>query len=470
MFGFIPSADGGAVTKQLCMYLREHIENGSLVPGLRLPPTRQAAQELRIARNLVIEAYEQLTAEGYLTTRTGAGTYIAEGIRSRPSTSRSASQPARSLSVQTDSRLERVIDFDAGTPDLRQFPRRLWSKYVKEIMNREPDSMLAYSDVRGTRDLREAIARYVYRMKGICCDHDQVVITSGTSEGFLLLAAAFADRCQSVYIEEPTIDFVADIFKKCNYRIHAVEVDQHGMVIGRMPASGPAGLIVLTPSHQYPTGSILSIQRRQQVVGLAEETGHYIVEDDYDGEFRHKGSPIPPLQTLAPERVIYASTFSKTLSPALRLGYLIIPPQLMERIVQTKKELHLTASGMSQSALAHFMEDGHFDRHILKMRAIYKNKRMLLTQRCSQLFGDDAQILGDEAGMHVQIALNPELYGAIDWTQLETFGVRMSTFEDYARQKGKHPGLLVLGYGNLTEEEISEGVSRLYRFLHCSQS
>ncbi|MDQ0112000.1 MocR-like pyridoxine biosynthesis transcription factor PdxR [Paenibacillus harenae] len=472
MFGFSPVAGAGSVMKQLCGYLREKIESGTLSPGLQLPPTRRAAQELGIARNIVIEVYEQLTAEGYMTSRAGSGTYIASGIEVGSQASRySPSLPVLASPVTPAAHQTKLIDFDAGIPDLSRFPRRLWSKYVREITDSEPANVFTYGDVQGTPALREAIADYLHRVKGIRCSTDQIVITSGTSESFLLLASAFSDRYRTVYVEEPTIGFVADIFRKIKYDIHPIEVDHQGMNISRIERSAPSGLIVLTPSHQYPTGSILSIQRRQQTVTLAETAGHYIIEDDYNSEFRHKGGPVPPLQLLAPSRVIYAGTFSKTMSPALRIGFLIVPQSLIELIVRTKTELNLTTSGITQSALARFIMEGHFNRHIHKMRAVYKRKRLFLADQCRRIFGEHVEVVGDEAGMHVQLAFRQDLYGPIDWHRLEEFGVRLYSFDDYAMLKGRYPGKVVLGYGNLTEEEISEGLRRIWQFTeawkHC---
>ncbi|MBB6670230.1 MocR-like pyridoxine biosynthesis transcription factor PdxR [Cohnella nanjingensis] len=465
MFGFIPAAEGGSILSQLCAFLREGITSGKLSPGIRLPPTRKVAQELRIARNIVIEVYEQLAAEGYLTSRVGSGTFIAEGIQVEAAPRlRSEPVPIPESALSSGSK-ENVIDFDAGTPDLRLFPRRLWHKYVKEIMDYGADVAFDYGDYQGIRVLREEIARYVYRVKGIRCNPDQILITSGTSEGLIMLASALSPLYRTAYVEDPTIGFVPDVLERLHYDIHPVPVDQHGMSLSRISPTDPAGLILLTPSHQYPTGSILSIQRRQQAVKLAEAAGHYIVEDDYDSEFRHNGGPVPPLQLLAPSRVIYAGTFSKTLSPALRIGFLIVPPPLLERVLQTKAGLNLTASGITQFALARFMADGHFDRHVHKMKAIYKKRRIFLVEQCQRRFGDQAQILGDEAGMHVQIAFGGARYANIDWQRSEAYGIRLSSLDDYARIKGRLPGKMVLGYGKLTEEEIGEGLRRLHAFV-----
>ncbi|WP_163874463.1 PLP-dependent aminotransferase family protein [Paenibacillus favisporus] len=465
MFGFRAAAGAGSVTKQLCSYLRQEIESGALTPGLQLPPTRRAAVDLGIARNIVIEVYEQLIAEGYLTSRAGSGTFVAEGIETRKAMKidpmPSSASTARSESVPNKPKL---IDFDGGLPDLSHFPRRLWSKYVREMTDSAVEDIFSYGNIQGLPALREAIADYLYRVKGMACSMDQIVITSGTSEGILLLASTLSDRFHTVYTEEPTIGFVGDIFQRLNYTIHPVEVDHQGMQIQRIEHNFPAGLIVLTPSHQYPTGSILSIQRRQMAIALAEKAGHYIIEDDYDSEFRHKGGPVPPLQLLAPSKVIYAGTFSKTLSPALRIGFLVVPPELIEPVIRTKTELNLTTSGIMQSALARFILDGHFDRHIHKMRAIYKRKRVYIAEQCRRLFGDRVELLGDEAGMHVQLHFKQDAYGPMDWHNIEGFGVRLSSFEDYALLKGRSPGKVVLGYGNLTEREIAEGLRRIQQF------
>ncbi|MBB3126887.1 GntR family transcriptional regulator/MocR family aminotransferase [Paenibacillus rhizosphaerae] len=465
MFGFRAMAGAGSVTQQLCGYLRQEIESGALAPGLQLPPTRRAAVDLGIARNIVIEVYEQLTAEGYLNSRAGSGTFVAEGIEARKVMKIDpASSSAPSARVESVPKKPKLIDFDGGLPDLSQFPRRLWSKYVREMTDSAAEDVFSYGNIQGLPALREAIAGYLYRVKGMACSMNQIVITSGTSEGMLLLASTLSARFHTVYAEEPTIGFVGDIFQRLNYNIHPVEVDHQGMQIHRIEPHSPAGLIVLTPSHQYPTGSILSIQRRQMAIALAEKAGHYIIEDDYDSEFRHKGAPVPPLQLLAPNKVIYAGTYSKTLSPALRIGFLIVPPEMIEPVIRTKIELNLTTSGIMQSALARFILDGHFDRHIHKMRAVYKRKRLYIAEQCRSLFGDRVELLGDEAGMHVQLHFKQDVYGPMDWHKIEDFGVRLSAFEDYARLKGCSPGKVVLGYGNLTEGEISEGLRRVQLF------
>ncbi|MCC3371469.1 PLP-dependent aminotransferase family protein [Cohnella sp. REN36] len=471
MFGFIPSEEGGSVAHQLCAHLRGSIASGALAPGLRLPPTRKVSQELRMARNLVIEVYEQLVAEGYLTARVGSGTFIAEGIRLEPSIRQQPEQTAVA-DVSSPSVLQRpdLIDFDAGAPDVRLFPRRLWTKYMKEIMDYGTDPTFDYGDCLGHPGLRAQIARYVFRAKGIRCSEDQIVVTAGTADGLILLASALSPEVRHAYIEDPTIGFVPEVLSRLPYNLTRVPVDGHGMEVDRIPPSAAAGLIVLTPSHQYPTGSILSIQRRQLAIQLAEAAGHYLLEDDYDSEFRHYGGPVPPLWQLSPDRVVYAGTFSKTLSPALRIGFLIVPPPLLDRVVMTKIGMHLTASGLTQAALARLIEDGHYDRHIHRMKTIYRKRRLFLVEQCRRLFGDRVRLLGDEAGMHVRIAFEDPRLARIDWRQSAAHGIHVGTVDDYSAVQGRFAGNLVLGYGRLTEVEIGEGLCRLHDFVRSQTS
>ncbi|WP_199613632.1 MocR-like pyridoxine biosynthesis transcription factor PdxR [Paenibacillus alkalitolerans] len=464
MFGFVLNPAVGSITRQLCAHLRNMIETGELWQGMRLPPTRKVSQELRVARNVVIEVYEQLTAEGYLESRVGSGTYIAEGIHIRTG----ANQPAAMLQHNPSNRAKErqdIIDFNSGTPDLRLFPRKLWGKYVREVTEYSPDEVFNYGDPQGEPELRAAIARYMFRVKGIRCSPDQLFIVSGSSEGFLLIASACSPMFLTVYVEDPTVDFIPDIFRRMGYTIRPVGVDRQGMEVDSIAPAEPRGLLLVTPSHQYPTGSIMSIQRRQQAVILAEAAGHYIVEDDYDSEFRHKGVPVPPLQALAPSRVIYAATFSKTLSPGLRLGFLAVPPQLVDTFVRVKTELNLSSPAIIQLALARIIENGHFDRHIHKMKTVYKNRLFHLKAEMKRYFGKDADICGDETGLHVQVVFPSEPYGCLNWAEAESFGVRLSSFEDYAIAKGRHRNNIVFGYGKLNEEEIAEGVRRLHRFV-----
>jgi GntR family transcriptional regulator/MocR family aminotransferase len=457
------------VTAQLCDQIRRLIETGGLIPGTRLPSTRHLAKELGIARNVAIEAYEQLIAEGYLVGRVGSGTYVAEGIAAS-AVSRAArpadagvrtAGPDASGAPKNGAARKDVIRFTTGVPDLERFPRKRWARYLKKAAE---DCGLNYGDVRGEETLRIEIAAFLLRSRGMRVDPDRIMVTNGSSEGFDFIARALRPRFGRVFLEDPTIEITGHIFGRAGYRIEPVPVDDSGMRVHEIGGLPPDGLMVLTPSHQYPTGCILPVQRRLHAVRLAEEAGSYIVEDDYDGDFRLKGVPIPPLCMLGPERVIYAGTFSKTLAPGLRLGFLMLPGGLTRTFAEFRDLANLRPPVQPQLALARFIRDGHLDRHIHRMRSVYRLKRALLIEALHRHFGDLAVIRGDEAGMHLLVEF-PFLEEAPDWSRSREYGVAVDPVEDYCIRRGFRKRQIVLGYGNTRERHIEPGVERLSRFV-----
>lgn len=450
--------------KQLCGQLRQMIESGALASGTRLLPTRQLAKEWGIARNIVIDVYEQLTAEGYLEGRVGSGTYVADGIRlpdPRGEHVLEERTPSIRIPVRDDAD---TIDFATGIPDAASFPGKLWAKYMKDAAERISRESPGYGSLFGDMRLRREIRDYLYRAKGIRCEAEQIVVTSGASEGLLLAASALQSRYGAVYMEDPTILFARDIFERMRYRIIPVPVDSAGMNLDRLARLRPGHLVLVTPSHQFPIGSLLSIQRRKRAIRMAADADTYVLEDDYDSEFRLKGMPVPPLHTLAPDRVIYVGTFSKTLSPALRIGFLIVPQPLAGLFAQTKEALNQYAPLTAQQALAGFIADGHFERHVLAMKKLYKKRRQTLIDRLQSYFGSMAAIDGDEAGMHVRVVFRQETLARLPWTNTETFGFRAETCREYAFSEQFAQDGIVLGYGNLSMEELDEGVRRLYNY------
>ncbi|WP_409340567.1 PLP-dependent aminotransferase family protein [Paenibacillus sp. MBLB4367] len=458
-----------SVTRQICHQLRLMIESGQLTAGTRLLPTRVLAKEWGIARNVVIEVYEQLTAEGYLEGRVGSGTYVAEGIT--PAFRALASHNSKDVSENTGADYPNpdIIDFATGIPDLALFPRTLWGKYMKEAAETVTDQDPGYGDILGDLKLRSAIRDFVHRTKGIRCSTEQVVIVSGASEGIFLTAFSLSSKFHSIYLEDPTIELTRDIFQMMNYEIVPVEVDRNGMNIDSLPQFAPGHLMLLTPSHQFPSGSLLSIQRRQRAIRLAEEADTFLIEDDYDSEFRLKGIPVPALQTLSPTRVIYVGTFSKTLSPSLRIGFLIVPPNLVDTIVTMKDKLHLYTPLLIQKALSRFMQEGHLDRHIHTMKKVYKKRREVLKDRLHHTFGKEISILGDEAGMHLLVHFHSRSHALLPWKHTSTYGFRIERSDDYKIGDRPNRAEIVLGYGNLTAEKIEEGVRRMHKFVSSNQ-
>ncbi|TYP79053.1 PLP-dependent aminotransferase family protein [Paenibacillus methanolicus] len=458
--------------KQICGQLRGMIESGALTPGTRLLPTRQLAKEWGIARNIVIEVYEQLTAEGYLEGRVGSGTYVADGIRiSDDRGSRPPEMHARPIPPLPEAGSE-IIDFATGIPDGPSFPGKTWAKYMKEAAVHPADRSPGYGSIFGNEQLRREIQDYLFRAKGIRCETERIIIVSGASEGMLLAAAALQPRYRAVYVEDPTIPFARDIFKHMQYRIVPLPVDRAGMNFDLLNGFRPGHLALVTPSHQFPVGSLLSIQRRKRAIRMAEEADAYLLEDDYDSEFRLKGMPVPPLHTLAPDRVLYIGTFSKTLSPGLRIGFVLVPPSLIDSFGATKEALNLFTPPAAQQALAGFMADGHYERHILAMKKLYKKRRQALIDALHRYFGQSVAIDGDEAGMHLRVAFRHELLSTLPWEKTETFGFKAETCREYAISNMHAQDGIVLGYGNLSIPMIDEGVRRLQDYAaahgYCS--
>jgi GntR family transcriptional regulator/MocR family aminotransferase len=452
-----------SVTRQICSQIRALIESGELAGGMRLPPTRKIAGELNINRNTLVEVYEQLIAEGYLEGRVGSGTYVSAEIRHA-----SQAGPIAAPSSSFD-KFERVksgiLYFETGIPDLAALPLNLWGRYLKQASENSSYLRENYSSILGDADLRSVLSQYIFRVRGIRCSPGQIMIVAGSSGGFLLIAQALSEAFDSIFVEDPTVDFTRDIFRHMNYKINPVEVDRNGMNMPDLNRLENRSLILLTPSHQFPTGSVLPIQRRLQAIKLAEATDSYLIEDDYDSEFRFKGIPIPPLQVLAPSRVIYLGTFSKTLFPGLRLGFIIIPEQLVNVFKEVKSELNMFTSIIEQRALAHFIRDGHLDRHIYKMKNVYKKRRAMLADCLDKYFGKDIAVVGDESGMHVQVEFRKDKFSGIDWNGAVAYGVKVDPVEEYCLIKGNHKNRIVLGYGNIGACDLEEGIKRLHQFI-----
>lgn len=470
MYGItIDRQSAQSATRQICDQLREMIQSGQLEAGTRLLPTRVLAKEWGIARNIVIEVYEQLTAEGYLEGRMGSGTYVTEGIVSTIFTfADSTSNKAELKDTQTHPFPQsNIIHFATGLPDQALFPRSAWARALKAAAETADAEHSGFGDIRGDLSLRSAIRDYIFRAKGIRCSEDQIFIVSGTTEGISLLAQSLSSRYHSVYLENPTIGFTRDIFQLQRYHIVPVEVDQNGMNVDRMTRFESGHLVLVTPSHQFPSGSLLSIKRRQKAIRMAEEADTYLIEDDYDSEFRLRGLPVPPLHTLSPARVIYAGTFSKTLAPSLRIGFLVVPSNLTELFAEMKEKLNLYTPHVLQKALSHFIDSGQLERHILAMKKVYKKRRNCLKERLHDAFGTDISVSGDEAGLHLLVQFMEPRLGRLPWKETTKFGFLVETTDEYHLTPSFPSGTtgIVLGYGNLTDKQIEEGVQRIRKFV-----
>jgi GntR family transcriptional regulator/MocR family aminotransferase len=464
MFGLrLDRASAVSLPQQLSLEIRSRILRGKLAHQDKLPPSRILAKELCVARNVVIQAYEQLLAEGYLTSRVGAGTFVTDLTIPRAD--------ARAGPVATPARPEASpapatagISFNPGLPDLGCFPRLRWAKTLKEVCVGARPGAFGYGSVQGELALREALVGYLWRSKGIECHPRQLVIVSGAAQGVNLLAH-LRHTAGTVVFEDPGYDHVRQIFQHNGHDLTPIPVDGRGLRTDALPARGSCSFIYVVPSHQFPLGGILPIQRRLVLLRHARKRGALVIEDDYDSEFRYCGEPIQSLRHLAPDLVVHLGTFSKIFSPGLRLGFMILPDHLRERVCRLKEELNMRTPPLEQLALARFIETRSLDRHIFRMKRIYQGKRKRLIEALRRAFKHRVRITGEDAGLHLLAEFPDRDFQQADFPRLAKRGVNVDWVEDYACHKGLHRNQLVLGYGGLEPDQIEEGVRRLKAFI-----
>ncbi|HZG75127.1 MAG TPA: PLP-dependent aminotransferase family protein [Paenibacillus sp.] len=451
-----------SLKEQLITQLRTKILGGDLQAGEALPSTRQLSNDLQVSRNIVLEAYDQLTAEGYLEGRTGTGTFVAQGASLDRCEIALQPQAAETRDANPS---EGVISFRSGIPALDRFPRRKWARLAQEVLTYTSDRNFGYDAPEGRPELRSAIAKYVYRARGVRCRPDQVIVTSGATQAITLVAKLCAGPGESIILEDPITNDIQTIFASHGARLVPLPVDDLGIDPSELMLGKHRGSVYVTPSHQYPLGSILPIPRRVQLIEYARRNGSYIVEDDYDSEFRYEGDPIPSMQGLDPNVVIYLGTFSKILSPALRIGYMILPEPLVERCRRLKWFTDLHTPSLEQLMLARFIEDGHLERHVRNMKKLYKRKRDFVRKRLKDSFGDRVIVRGDSTGLHLIAEFPNTVFAEPLLERLYDAGVFVQPASVHAFDRTKHMNRLIIGFGHLDEQEAALGIDRLRRVL-----
>ncbi|MEV6283926.1 PLP-dependent aminotransferase family protein [Kribbella sp. NPDC051770] len=374
---------------------REAIRSGRLAPGTRLPSSRVLADDLGLGRNTVVRAYSELINEGWLTGRHGSGTEVAQRSAEQPAVRRAPRPPAAQQPL--------VHDLRPGWPNLSSFPRDEWVRAVKRTVTTAPFEAFGYADPHGRGELRDAIARYLARARGLRAQADNVVVCSGAAEGLRLVAAVLADAgVRTVAVEEFGLQTQRETLEKAGLDTVPLPVDADGAQLSALDDEPTPGAVLLTPSHQFPLGVALQSDRRAAVVDWARRRGALIIEDDYDGEFRYDRSPVGALQGLDHDRVIYLGTASKSLAPGLRLGWLVVPDQLVEPIVAQKGWAEETAGFVNQLAMTDFVESGAYDRHVRAMRSEYRRRLRQLVDVIGR-HAPTAQVTGLAAGLHVVV-------------------------------------------------------------------
>ncbi|MEU2132324.1 PLP-dependent aminotransferase family protein [Streptomyces sp. NPDC018352] len=432
--------------------LREAVRSGRLVPGTRLPSSRALAADLRVSRGLVTEAYEQLTAEGYLRSGRGAGTWVGEGVRAPVPGARDLAPRAEDVSV----------DFRPGTPDLSLFPRSAWAAAHRSVLGRLPHGALGYPDPRGLPGLRDALAALLSRRRGVVADPERLVVCSGVAQATTLLGFVLHGRgVRTVGVEDPGSPEHSALFASAGITTVGLPLDDEGLATAPLVRSGVRA-VVTTPAHQFPTGIAYSAARRGRLLDWARATDGLIVEDDYDGDFRYDRAPVGALQGLDPEHVAYTGSVSKSLAPGLRLGWLLAPAAMTDEIVARKRTMDLGNPAVDQAVLADFITRGGYDRQLRRCQRAYRERRDTLTSMLAEHF-PGTEVSGIAAGLHIIAAL-PERYGPepVFLARAADAGVALRPLGACGTVADEDGAVrLVLGYAHLAPSEIERGVRLL---------
>jgi GntR family transcriptional regulator/MocR family aminotransferase len=440
---------GVTLRAQLERHLREAVRSGRLPPGSALPSTRALAEQLGIARGVVVEAYDQLVAEGYLVARQGSTTRVADAARVGAAAPRPAA-PSRPLRY----------DFRPGVPALEAFPRSAWLASLRRALQQAPHAALGYGDPRGQPPLRQALAGYLGRVRGVAADPQRVLVCSGFAQGTALVCRALGRRgARRVAMEDPCHPLLRAQVAAAGLEPVPVPVDDHGLRVDRLAAVG-AEVVLVTPAHQFPTGTVLAAPRRAALVAWAQRHDAVIVEDDYDAEYRYDREPIGAVQGLAPERVVYGGTASKTLAPALRLGWLVLPAWLVDAVAEEKALDDMASPALEQLALADLLGRGEVDRHLRRNRARYRSRRDTLVAAL-QVHAPQVRVGGIAAGLHAVAELPPQAEEATVVAAARRRSVGVYPMREYRFGGRAGRPALVLGYGGLGEPAIRRGVPLL---------
>ncbi|MHA7848641.1 MocR-like pyridoxine biosynthesis transcription factor PdxR [Serratia sp. D1N4] len=465
--------------KRLYNAIRTSILDGSLPPSSRLPASRDLAQELSLSRNTVLTVYEQLLAEGYVFSRQGSGTFVAETVPDSylSTASQPISENGEPRRVELSKRGATLLQhasaspkqwgaFIPGVPDVNAFPHQIFSKIQARISRRPTPQRLTYSNQGGSPELQHALVDYLRVARSVRCSPEQILITEGIHQAIDLVTRMLCNPGDAAWIEEPGYWGIRNILRINDVNIYPCEVDEAGMVPPEQTSGAPR-LIFVTPSHQYPLGSVMSLARRQRLLALARHAGSWIVEDDYDSEFRFSGQPIPALQGLeADAPVIYIGTFSKTLYPALRLGYMVLPKPLVKEFKIAHAELYRGGHLLIQAALAQFIQEGHYTAHIRRMRLLYAKRRAFLSALIEQHLGKQAlSEFNSNAGLHLILNLPNDADDVAIAAAASTRGVLVRALSRYYMQPSARRGLL-MGFACVPEEQMAAAFSVLLECIY----
>jgi GntR family transcriptional regulator/MocR family aminotransferase len=443
----------GRLRRSIRDSLRAAIQDGRLTAGSRLPSSRQLAAELSVSRGVTSDAYDQLVSEGYLEVRPRSAPTVAQVAGAQPP----RAEPERPAAA---------FDFVAETPDVSLFPRRAWGRALERALRGAPDLALDYGDHRGRPELRVVLSDYLARVRGVRVPPGRIVVTQGFTQALDLLCRTMAARGRAtVAIETPSLSNEWTTIRESRVKLVACPVDGDGIVVDRLAVINPDAVVV-TPAHHYPTGAVLAPARRSALVAWARRSDGLVIEDDYDAEFRYDRTPVGAVQGLDPGRVAHAGTASKTLAPGMRLGWISLPPDLVDDVREHKAAADSGSPALDQLALAELMRSGDYERHVTRTRHEYRRRRDRLVRSLREHLPGLA-VRGAAAGMHVYIPLAPDVDDTAIVDAAGSAGIRVRALSPLHLEPSDDRGLL-LGYGRMSVARIDEGVARLARVLRAA--
>ena len=454
----LKTGDKTPLYEQLYEYIRGEIRDGHIASGEKLPSTRALSRHLEVSRSTVELAYEQLLSEGYIEAQPYRGYYVAQidGLYQIKQQSRDEKKS------YPESRASYRYDFTPNGVDLKSFPYNTWRKLSRECLVDDRAELFRLGCPQGEYGLRNAISSYLHQARGVNCSPDQIIVGAGNDYLMMLLCAVIGTR-RRVALENPTYKQAYRLFENLSCEVCTVDMDAKGMRADKLEKSG-ADIAFVMPSHQYPLGTVMPIKRRMELLAWADESeDRYIIEDDYDSEFRYKGKPIPALQGYDVNgKVIYIGTFSKSIAPAIRMSYLVLPAKLCRVYEERCGFINSTVSKVDQLILQKFIEDGYYERHLNKMRALYKNRHDTLLAALKN-WNAGFSVSGENAGVHLLL----HFHGGKSEEELirlaASKGIKVYGLSEYYvdERKKSREAVILLGYANLSEEKIKDAVSLL---------
>ena len=475
----INRSSSAPIYRQIEDFLRQMILDGALLPSQKLPSTRELALELGVSRITIKSVYEQLISEGYVQGKTGAGTFVSEGLDGETPVVPSVdtirkdyfdgnfSKTAEHISFsQASARYGSILPFRPGVPALDKFPVKRWNKYLSRATTKSDIANFSYGDLLGSEKLRASIARHLADSRGMKVDPKQILITSGAQQAFVLISYVLMNKNDTIWYENPGHIAGRDLLKIVGGDVSPVPIDKEGLNLpyAVLNFSKPK-LIFTTPSHQQPLGITMSLQRRLTLLKYAHENASWVIEDDYDSEFRYRGRPLPALAALDKVgRVLYVGTFSKSLFPSVRIGYVVVPKILVDTFAKTRNIFGQTSSAITEEALSNFMDDGGFAEHIRKMRRLYRERRDILLDALKNHCSNILEPQQTDAGMHIIADIKNGMSDRLAHLELLNAGIDSLPLSIYYEGSVQRQAL-VLGFSGVQKKVIPKLVTRMGRVL-----